>query len=66
MTYTSQMITRDQLSKLLLGVNVKDVAALAKVSTKTVYRLRHAQNSPNLDTLNRIVEAAGKLKSIHG
>jgi DNA-binding phage protein len=56
------MMTRDQLAELLAGVHVADVAREANVSTKTIYRLRHKQHSPTLDTVQQIVEAVKRLK----
>ena len=56
------MITREQLAKLLHEVNVEDVAREASVSTKTIYRLRHSKHAPTLDTLNRILAAVQRLE----
>lgn len=58
------MLTRDELADLLKRVDVADVAREAKVSTKTVYRLRHKANSPTLDTVERIVSAVRKLNAL--
>lgn len=55
-------MTRDQLADLLGTVNVEDVAREAKVSTKTIYRLRHKAHAPTLDTVAAIVAAVAKLK----
>lgn len=56
------MLTRDQLSAILWDVSVKDTAAAAELSTKTLYRLRHKDNAPNLDTIERVVAAVARLK----
>lgn len=55
------MVTSDTLAELLATVNVEDVAREAKVSTKTIYRLRHKQHSPTLDTVERIMAAISRL-----
>jgi DNA-binding phage protein len=60
----SGMLTRDELADLLKRVDVVDVAREAKVSTKTVYRLRHKANAPTLDTVERIVSAVRKLNAM--
>ena len=57
------MLTRDQLAELLAEVRVEDVAREANVSTKTIYRLRHKQNSPTLDTVEQIVSAVQRIKA---
>jgi DNA-binding phage protein len=57
------MMTTDQLAELLRTVNVSDLAAEAKVSTKTIYRLRHKLNSPTLGTVESLVAAIRRLKS---
>lgn len=56
------MLTRDELSALLLGVNVEEIAREANVSTKTIYRMRHKANAPSYATIERIVAAAQRLK----
>lgn len=56
------MMTRDQLAQLLGTVNVEDVAREARVSTKTIYRLRHKQHAPTLDTVESILAAVKRLK----
>jgi len=60
-THNRHMMTRDQLAKLLATVRVEDVAREAGVSTKTIYRLRHKQNAPTLDTVAVIVAAVKRL-----
>jgi DNA-binding phage protein len=57
------MMTRDELAQLLRTVNVEDVAREADVSIKTVYRLRHRQHSPTLDTVERLVAAVKRVKA---
>ena len=56
------MLTRNELAALLLEVNVKDVAKLAGVCTKTVYRLRWGENCPSIDTAQRLIDAANALR----
>lgn len=56
------MVTRDDLAVMLADVRVEDVARLAGVSTKTIYRLRHKKHSPTLDTVAVIVAALKQLK----
>lgn len=57
-----RMLTRDQLAAMLAEVNVEAVAREAGVATKTVYRLRHKANSPNLQTVEKIVAAVQRLR----
>ena len=56
------MVTSKQLAELLAAVNVEDVARAANVSTKTIYRLRHQQHSPTLDTVEKILAAIEAVK----
>jgi transcriptional regulator with XRE-family HTH domain len=56
------MITREQLSELLRQVDAKAIAAEAGVNIKTIYRLRHGENSPRLELVERLVAACRKLK----
>ena len=58
----SDMLTSRQLAEILNTVNVRDVAKLADVSEKTVYRLRNMKNSPSLRTVERLVEAVNALR----
>ena len=51
------MVTPKELSDLLHGVNVAAIAKAANVSTKTVYRLRHQDHSPNMQTVHRLLAA---------
>lgn len=53
----AHMVTQQQLADLLQDVNVEEVARAAKVSTKTIYRLRHQQNFPNMATVVRLLDA---------
>lgn len=55
------MLTRDELSALLLSVNVEEIAREANVSTKTIYRMRHKENAPNYATIERILAAVARL-----
>ena len=56
------MLTSKQLAEMLMTVNAKDVAKLADVSEKTIYRLRNCKNSPSLDTVERLVAAVNALR----
>jgi DNA-binding phage protein len=56
------MVTQKQLAEMLGRVNVEDVAKAAKVSTKTIYRLRHQKNSPTLDTVERLLAAIKRVE----
>jgi hypothetical protein len=56
------MITREQLSELLRQVDAKALATEAGVNIKTIYRLRHGENSPRLELVERLVAACRKLK----
>lgn len=60
------MLTRDDLATLLMRVNVEDVAREAGVSTKTIYRLRHKQTAPSIDTVERILVAVRRLSALNG
>lgn len=62
MAYARGMMTRDQLAELLGTVAVEDVAREANVSTKTIYRLRHKQHAPTLDTVEKILAAVRVIK----
>jgi DNA-binding phage protein len=55
-------MTRDELAAMLLTVNVVDVAREAGVSTKTVYRHRRKEHSPNLGTAQALAEAVKRLR----
>lgn len=59
MTYNERMQvpTPAELARLLQGVNVKHVARLAQVSTKTIYRYRWGTSTPTLETLSRLLPA---------
>jgi DNA-binding phage protein len=61
-THNRAMLTRDQLAELLHTVNVEDLAREAGVATKTIYRLRHKENSPNLETVESILAAIARMK----
>lgn len=58
------MVTRDELAELLASVPVIDVAREAGVSTKTIYRLRHREHAPTLDTVERIIAAVRKVRAV--
>jgi predicted transcriptional regulator len=51
------MLTPDQLSKALHGVNVKDFSKAADISEKTIYRLRQKTHKPSFETLQKILAA---------
>jgi len=57
------MITSEQLAEMLAEVNVEEVAREADVSVKTIYRLRHQQHSPTLDTVHRLLGAIDRVKA---
>jgi len=57
------MKTSDQLAELLKGVRVEDVCQLSGMSAKTIYRLRHKQHSPTLDTVEKLLKAIDKIKA---
>lgn len=56
------MLTREKLAALLLTVNVEDLSRESGVSAKTIYRLRHCENAPTLDTVESLVAAVERLK----
>lgn len=56
------MVTSKQLADMLRAVNVHEVATAAGVSTKTIYRLRHQQNLPNMATVVRLLDAIKNTK----
>lgn len=56
------MLTRKELAALLQEVNVRDVAKLAGVCTKTVYRLRWGKNAPSIETARKLIDAAHALR----
>lgn len=62
LTHNRRMLTRDKLAEMLDGVNVEDVAREARVSTKTIYRLRHKKHAPTLDTVAAIVDAVKRIQ----
>ena len=58
----ASVMTPDQLSALLRRVNAAAVAADSGVSVKTIYRLRHKANSPNLATMAKLVGSIERLQ----
>lgn len=56
------MLTRSKLADLLKGVNVREVANEAEVSTKTIYRLRHQANAPSVDMAEKLAQAVERIK----
>jgi hypothetical protein len=50
------------IAELLRQVDAKALAAEAGVNIKTIYRLRHGENSPRLELVERLVAACRKLK----
>jgi transcriptional regulator with XRE-family HTH domain len=56
------MKTSDQLAELLKQVRVEDVAQRSGVSVKTIYRLRHKQHSPTLDTVEKLLKAIDEIR----
>jgi hypothetical protein len=61
-TDNRHMLTRDQLADMLRTVNVEALAAASGVSVKTIYRLRHKQHSPNLETVGLLLPAIERLQ----
>lgn len=57
------MITREQLADMLHSVPVAEVARRADVATKTIYRLRHLENPPNMATVEKIIAAVDAIKA---
>jgi predicted transcriptional regulator len=55
------MLTQDELAKRLAAFNVEDLSREAKVSTKTIYRLRNKLTAPNFSTLERLLEAMERM-----
>lgn len=55
-------MNRDQLAEWLHKQNVRDLSLKSGVSVKTIYRLRHKKNMPNLATVERLVSAGRKVK----
>lgn len=56
-------LTRDDIARLVREVPVAELAREASVSTKTIYRLRHKQHSPNLATVEQIVAALRRINA---
>lgn len=56
-------MSKQDLALLLQGVNVKDVAALAKVSTKSIYRMRWQKANPSLEKVQSVIAAVKALKA---
>lgn len=57
------MMTRDQLAELLATVNAEALSKEADVALKTIYRLRHKENAPTLDTVERLIQGIERLKA---
>lgn len=57
------MVTQKQLAEMLHEVNVEDVAAEARVSVKTIYRLRHQKHSPTLATVEKLLAAIAAVQA---
>lgn len=55
-------MTSEELAHLLMTVRVRDVSERSGVSEKTIYRLRHRVNEPNLATVRKLVEAIKAMK----
>jgi DNA-binding phage protein len=58
-----QILTSGYIKKRLSasGVNVRAVAKEAGLSEKTLYRIRDGENSPTLDTAEKVIAALDKL-----
>jgi DNA-binding phage protein len=61
MSYTSPMDKRKQLAELLKARSALKVAKLSGLSVKTVYRMRAEENSPNMDTADKLFDACKKV-----
>lgn len=59
-----RMVTRDELAALLADVNVEELARASGVATKTIYRLRHTANSPNLETVEKLLSGMRKIRAV--
>lgn len=57
------MVTQDELAALLKSVSGPEVARRARVSLKTVYRLRERENAPRLDIVARLLDAVASIKA---
>jgi predicted transcriptional regulator len=56
------MVTQKQLAEMLGRVNVRAVAEAANVSTKTIYRLRHQERSPNYSTVQKVLAGIKRIE----
>lgn len=56
------MLTKEELAAALQKVNVADVARRTGLTTKTIYRLRHAAHEPRLDTVQDILRAIADIE----
>lgn len=59
-------MTRDQLAELLRDVNVNRLAQESGVATKTIYRLRHKDHAPTLDTVERLMTGLARIRALAG
>lgn len=57
------MLTQSELAALLKSVPVEPISKLSGVNTKTIYRLRHSDNSPTLKTVEKLVSAVRLYKA---
>ncbi len=55
------MLNRKELADRLQTFDVQALAEAAKVSTKTIYRLRAMENAPNWATVESLLAAMDKL-----
>jgi transcriptional regulator with XRE-family HTH domain len=56
------MQTSHELAETLKQFRVEDVAQRSGVSVKTIYRLRHQQHSPTLDTVEKLLKAIDEIR----
>jgi Holliday junction resolvasome RuvABC DNA-binding subunit len=56
------MLTRTELAQVLAQTNVKALSKASGVATKTIYRLRHEQHSPTLDTVAKLLAGVETLR----
>ena len=63
MSHNGDMLTKHELAARLRAVNVGEVASLADVSEKTVYRLRNMTANPTYETAARLIAACDAIAS---
>ena len=56
------MITTHEIRRRLHGVNCSEVARVAGLSSKTIYRLRDGYPNTTIDTARRVMEAIERIE----